>query len=125
VDEKLLKLSELPLLITTRKNLDTNPKQIKYWENFAAFIDWQDGKEYAKGIADQIPNSTIQVAYAPGRRFRGYVISDLHIDADMHINYLNGIIELWKSPARWVLLFCMMTIIGFIFLDNRAHQQSF
>jgi hypothetical protein len=124
LDEWLIKLGKHPILNITRANLESNPKQMDEWKNFVAFISLNDGLEYAEGIAQEIPNANVQAAYAPGKRLRGYVVTDMQINASMDLSLSHGFMDLWYSPTRNILLLCGIGIIALFVNQKRAKGQT-
>lgn len=123
-DEWLIKLGKHPILYLTRANLESNPSQMREWKNFVTFIDLADGREYAEWIAQNIPEVKVQAAYAPGRRLRGYVVTDMKINTSMDISLSHGVKDLWNSPTRNILLLCGMGIIALFIKKKRANGQT-
>ena len=122
-DEGLLKLTQHRVLFLTRAKLESNPGQMESWENFAAFIDPKEGREYASWIAQKIPGASVQAAYVPGKRLRGYIITDLDINTTMDISPTHGLRDLWDSPARTILVSCGLGIIALL-LSRKAVKRS-
>ncbi|NOH03471.1 MAG: hypothetical protein HND47_16675 [Chloroflexi bacterium] len=116
-DESLGKLIKHRILLLTSADLEARPEQVKTWDNFAAFFSTQSGRDFAEEIAAQIPDSILQMGYAPGRRLRGYIVTDLKINTSMDVNYSNGMADLWNSPVRSILLLCGAIILGLSLLE--------
>jgi hypothetical protein len=119
LDENLLKLTQHRVSLVTRSDLEANPGQMKTWKNFVAFIESKDDREYAEWIAQEIPGANVQAAYSPGKRLRGYVVTDMQINASMDISISHGLRGLWNSPTRNILLFCGLGIV-ILFLRQKA-----
>jgi 4-amino-4-deoxy-L-arabinose transferase-like glycosyltransferase len=121
MDEIQLDLAQHKSTTLTQADLEADPSQLKAWKNFIAFVDLSGGKELAEWIANRIPASSVQAAYVPGQRLRGYVVTDMQINASMDISLSHGMKDLWNSPARNILLFCG---IGIIALFVKQKQQK-
>lgn len=106
IDESLIKLTKHKVVILTSEELEKNPAQVETWKNFIAFISVQGGNNYAERLAGQIPSAEIQPGYAPGKRLRGYVISDLQISANMDVILSRGIKDLVNSSAFTIIALC-------------------
>jgi hypothetical protein len=119
MDEIQLDLSQHKSTALSQADLEANPGQLKTWKNFVAFVDLSGGKEFAEWIANRIPASSIQPVYVPGQRLRGYVVSDVQINASMDISLSHGLQDLWNSPARNILLFCGVGIIA-LFINEKT-----
>lgn len=114
MDESSLELTQHKVASLTLADLESDPDQVKTWKNFIAFIGTQNGEEYAEKLAGQIPGARIQTGYAPGQRLRGYVVTDLQINATMDISLSRGIRDLWNSPASGILFLCTVGIIALV-----------
>lgn len=111
-DEKLMDLTEHEVVSISYADLQANPEEIKSWTNFVAYFAPANAAEHAKWLNSQIPGSTLQEAFAPGRRYRGFVVTDLApLNTEMDLNLARGISDLWNSPARAVLLICATGIL--------------
>jgi hypothetical protein len=96
---------------------------MKAWKNFVAFVGIKDGRQYAEWIAQKIPGATVQAAYAPGKRLRGYIVTDLQVNTTMDIGIAHGLQDLWVSPARNILIACGLGIAA-IFLKQRTDKRQ-
>ena len=123
MDEIQLDLGLHKSTTLTQADLETDPSQLKTWKNFVAFVDLSGGKEFAEWIANRIPASSVQPAYVPGQRLRGYVVSDMQINASMDISLSHGMNDLWNSPARSILLFCGIGMIA-LFVKQRITKSQ-
>jgi len=107
------------------------------WKDFAAFVPLESGREFAGWIADTIQASQVQDALVPGKRLRGYVVTDLQINANLNIDPLHGLQDLWSSPTRNILVVCGLGIlmllpfhfmqqarVGGITLDSKAEKPG-
>lgn len=111
-DEKMMDLTEHEVLSFSYADLQANPEEVKSWTNFVAYFAPANAWEHAKWLNSQIPGSTLQEAFAPGHRYRGFVITDLApLNTEMDLNLARGISDLWISPARAVLLICATGIL--------------
>lgn len=117
--EGLLKLSLHSVSFLKRSELDSHPDQLKTWDNFVAFVGPQTGKDYAEWIARNIPDSHLQPAYVPGKRLRGYIITDLQVNTTLDISLFNGLKSVWNSPARAILAFCGLGIMLLFVLNKK------
>lgn len=115
-DEVLVELTHHEVISVISTELEKNRGEIATWKNFIAFVGGRKGINYAQSLADQIPGATVQPAFTPGKRPRGYVISDLDINASMDVNLSYGLKSLWNSPARGVLFLCMgiLMVLGIL-----------
>ncbi len=101
-------------------NLESDLAQVKSWKNFAAFFSPPDARKHAELLQSQIPASRLLEAYAPGRIFRGYVVTDLpFLDASMDMGLVHGITSVWNSPARNILIFCILCVLGILVKKRR------
>jgi len=123
LDEILLTLAKHQSTTLTRADPKVDPSQLKTWKNFIAFVDLGGGRELAEWIASQIPTSKVQAAYAPGQRLRGYVVTDMQINASMDISLSHGLLGLWNSPTRNILLFCGIGIIA-LFVKQKTEKRQ-
>ncbi len=114
LDDNLIKLSQHHISFLTRSNLELNPNEVKTWINFVAFIDPKNGRVFAEWIANQIPSSIVQVAYVPGGRVRGYIVTDIQVKTSMDISISYGLRDLWNSPARTILISCGVVLIALL-----------
>lgn len=115
VDESLLKLTDHKVASLSSADLESDPEQVKSWKNFAAFVSPPDARKHAELLQSQIPASRLLEAYAPGRIFRGYVVTDLpFLDASMDMGLVHGITSVWNSPARIILIFCIICVFGIL-----------
>ncbi|MBN8581338.1 MAG: glycosyltransferase family 39 protein [Anaerolineae bacterium] len=121
-DETLKKLSQHQVISLTIEDLGTNTIQPQKWDNFVAFISPRNGREFAEQLSSQIPGSVVQIAYAPGKRLRGFVVTDLNINTEMEIGLGYGIIDLWNSPARSLILSCIAGILLLVFFKKRSEN---
>lgn len=111
-DEKLMDLTEHEVTSFLYADLRANPEEVKSWTNFVAYFAPANAREHAKWLSSQIPGSISQEAFAPGRRYRGFVVTDLAtLNTVMDLNLARGLSDLWNSPARAVLLVCATGIL--------------
>jgi 4-amino-4-deoxy-L-arabinose transferase-like glycosyltransferase len=120
-EEGLFKLSPHHISYLTRSNLEGNPSQMDTWKNFVTFVN---DKELGDWIAGKIPTSTVQAAYVPGQRLRGYVVTDMQVNASMDISLSHGLRDLWNSPTRNILLLCGIGIAALLVKQKRAEGQT-
>lgn len=124
MDETLLKINQHHVSFLTRSNLESNPNQMETWKNFAAFIEPKDGREYAEWIAERIPGATVQTAYVPGKRLRGYIVTDIQVNTTMDISISHGVQDLWNSPARIILISCGIGIIALLLKSSVSKSNK-
>lgn len=124
-DEKLMDLTEHEVMSFSYADLQANPEEIKSWTNFVAYFAPANAAEHAKWLNSQIPGSTLQEAFAPGRRYRGYVVTDLAtLNAEMDLNLARGISDLWNSPVHAILLICVTGILVIFFYGWRKSRAA-
>ena len=124
LDEWLIKLGKHPIHYLTRSSLESNPDKMNEWEDFIAFVDPKDGYKFAEWIAQKIPGANVQAAYTPGKRLRGYVVTNMQINASMDISLSHGLNDLWNSPARNILLFCGICIVALLVKQKITKSQT-
>jgi len=117
-DESLLKLSPHKVSFFTRAELESDPTQMETWNHFIAFVDPKEGGQYAEWMAQNIPNAHLQPAYAPGKRLRGYIVTDMQVNSTMNISIAYGLQTLWNSPARIIFILCGIGIISFLWRNK-------
>jgi 4-amino-4-deoxy-L-arabinose transferase-like glycosyltransferase len=120
-EESLFKLSPHHISYLTRSNLEVNPSQMDTWKNFVMLVN---DKELGDWIAGKIPTSTVQAAYTPGQRLRGYVVTDMQVNASMDISLSHGLRDLLNSPTRNILLLCGIGIATLLVKQKRAEGQT-
>ncbi len=112
LDEQILKLTEHDIISVSSADLEADPDQLKTWKNFVVFLAPSVGRGYAEWLSGQIPNSSLQEAYATGQQRRGYVVTDLALlNTKMDLSLSTGITDLWNSPVRGILVVCTTGIL--------------
>lgn len=123
-DETLKKLTQHQITSLTIEDLSTNTTQPQNWDHFVAFISPRNGRIFAEQLSGQIPGSVVQIAYAPGKRLRGFIVTDMKINTEMEIGFRYGIMDLWNSPARSLILICVAGILLLVFFNSKLVNIS-
>ncbi|MCC6299144.1 MAG: glycosyltransferase family 39 protein [Anaerolineales bacterium] len=118
-DEVLLGMTPHHVVALTSAQIEADPGQLADWKNFVAVLG--TNRTFADQLASQIPGATVHTAFASLRTFRGYVVTDLPVNATMDANLWHGIKDLLTSPARWILAPC---VIGMIVFSVMEHKKS-
>jgi len=124
LNEYTLKLSQHEVISISRADLETNPGQLKSWDNFVVFIDYAQGRGFADWLAEQVPDAHVHIAYAPIKRPRGYLVTNIPIDPVMQLSFSRGLHDLWISPARSIILACLAGIL-FLLVPVRKSPAGF
>lgn len=125
LDEQILKLTPHDVISLSSANVEPDSDQVKTWKNFVAFLAPSVGRDYAERLSAQIPNSSLQEAYATGQQRRGYVVTDLTLlNTEMDLRLSTGITDLWRSPVRIILLICATGILIAIIKNKRIPATS-
>jgi 4-amino-4-deoxy-L-arabinose transferase-like glycosyltransferase len=121
MDESLMKLTEHTVVSLSNTDLQADPERVRSWKNFVVFFALPDARKNAEWLNNQVPGSSLLEAYGPGRIFRGYVVTDLqYLNTTMEMGLAHGITGLWNSPARAILILCMIGVL--VILVNRWQQ---
>ncbi len=122
-DEELLSPAQHPFKAYTQTDLKSDPDHMNAWNDFALFISPGSGRELAEWVSSKIPASHVHDVYLPGKRLRGYVVTDLQINTSPDITPLHGLKDLWNSPSKNILIACGLGI-SLLFLIQKTSKGT-